>query len=149
MRGRGGHGCAALNTNAALARQRQKLVLVVDDNEAILRALDYGLRRSGFRVLCATHGAPALEILKGPQGPEIDVVLTDVVMPGGMNGLELARAARRLRGELPILLTSGYATGIFDSLGASPMEFPLIAKPSSVGELAALLRRMIDAAETW
>ncbi len=121
------------------------MVLLVDDNAAIVRALEYGLRRSGFRVLTAASGPQAMEIVLGPEGQGIDAILSDVMMPGGMNGIELARAVRKLRPALPILLTSGYATGIFESLGADPAEFPLMAKPSSVADIAACLRRMIGA----
>ncbi len=135
-------------TAAVTEAAMQPLVLLVDDNAAIVRALEYGLRRSGFRVLTAFSGAQSMEILHGPEGPGIDAILSDVMMPGGMNGIELARTVRQIRPTLPILLTSGYATGVFESLGADPAEFPLMAKPSSVSDLAAALRRMIAQARS-
>ncbi len=122
---------------------RPRTVLLVDDNAAILRALEYGLRRFGFQVLTAGSGAQSMEILLGPQGSAIDAILSDVMMPGGMNGIELARAVRQVRPDLPILLTSGYATGVFESLGADPAEFPLLPKPCSVSDLVSTLRLMI------
>jgi CheY-like chemotaxis protein len=65
------------------------------------------LRDLGYRVLEADNGPSALEIVR--QGEKIDLVFTDMVMSGGMNGAQLAQAVREIRPEVPILFTSGYA----------------------------------------
>jgi CheY-like chemotaxis protein len=70
--------------------------------------------------------------------------MTDVVMPGGMSGIQLAKSARKLRPDLPILLTSGYAGG----QGAADDGFAFLSKPYELGVLATRLRDLIGAGET-
>ncbi|MFL6795677.1 MAG: response regulator, partial [Sphingomicrobium sp.] len=78
----------------------------------------------------------------GQAGP-IDLLFTDVVLPGGTTGADLARDARKLRPELNILLTSGYARSALDPMDLSP-AFEMIAKPFSVERLAQRLRQLLD-----
>jgi DNA-binding response OmpR family regulator len=120
-------------------RARASTILLVDDNAAIVRALEYGLERLGFRVFTAGDGATALAILEASD--DIDVLLSDVMMPGGMTGVDLARAGRRRRPSLVVLLTTGYAYDVIERLGAGTDEFPTIFKPYSTLALA----RRIDA----
>ena len=65
------------------------------------------LKALGYRVIVTRNGPAALDILRGPE--KIDLLFTDVVMPGGMFGTELAKEAARLRPDLKILFTSGYS----------------------------------------
>lgn len=110
-------------------------LLLVDDNPGVIRALSFGLTRAGFRV-CTSHDGPsALRLLR--EDGEIAMLLSDVVMPGGMTGIELARAGRLARTSLLVLLTTGYAYDVFERLGSHPQEFPIIAKPYSVSALVA------------
>ena len=89
----------------------------------------------GHEVLRADAAAPALNILRRPD--RIDLLLTDLIMPGGMNGVELAHAAVALRPGLPVILTSGY-TG--ETLGAATeAPWPLLAKPYPAEALAAVI----------
>src|SRR6202048_4951073 len=82
-------------------------IIVVDDNEALLEVTSAKLEASGYRVLCARNSVEAIQILES--GREIDLLFSDVVMPNGMNGVEIAREARRLNKGIKDLLTSGYA----------------------------------------
>jgi CheY-like chemotaxis protein len=97
------------------------------------------LTELGYQVTTATSAATALKHLRGRRG--FDLLLSDVVMPGGVNGVELAREALRERPELKVLLTSGY---IGDEASSWANQFPMIDKPYSRPEMAAKLRGVLD-----
>ncbi|GAC1485751.1 MAG: hypothetical protein NVS2B11_11680 [Acetobacteraceae bacterium] len=84
------------------------------------------LRDAGLLVLSAPDGPSALDILK--RGDRVDLLFSDVVMPGGSNGVDLAREAHALRHELPVLLTSGYGGPALSRYGAEG-EYEVLAKP--------------------
>ena len=81
-------------------------ILVVEDNDMVREYVESELKALGYRVIVTRNAPAALDILRGPE--KIDLLFSDVVMPGGMFGPELAREAARLRPGLKILLTSGY-----------------------------------------
>jgi CheY-like chemotaxis protein len=83
-------------------------VLAVDDDPDVLDLVSELLTEHGYRVLKASDPSDALALVA--RDAEIGLLLTDVVMPGGMNGVELAERVRRRRPKLPILYISGYAT---------------------------------------
>ncbi|MFI4934560.1 MAG: ATP-binding protein [Caulobacterales bacterium] len=114
-------------------------VLVVEDDAAVLALTLDLMTAQGYRVLTASSAARGLELLAAR--PDVQLLFTDVVMPGGMNGVELARLARRLRPGMKVLLTSGFV-GLAASLDAS--EFPLLDKPYAGDALAAALRKALD-----
>jgi CheY-like chemotaxis protein len=116
-------------------------ILVVEDNEMVLYAALEIIGELGYRVLHAADAEGALAILARGEG--IDLLFTDIVMPNGMSGIELARETRRQRPGLPILLASGYAAHEMAESGFSG-EFPAIAKPYRRPELAAKLRQTLD-----
>ncbi|MFQ5971092.1 MAG: PAS domain S-box protein, partial [Alphaproteobacteria bacterium] len=86
---------------------RGETILVVEDDERLRRVTVQRLSDLGYEALNAESGQTALSMLK--DGAAIDLLFTDLIMPGGMNGDELAREARRLRPDLKVLFTSGYA----------------------------------------
>jgi len=97
------------------------------------------LNELGYRVMTASDGPSALEILK--RGNQVDLIFTDVVMPGGLTGVRLASEARLLHPNIKVLLTSGY-TG--EALARHQTEtMPLIEKPFRQGELARKLREIL------
>ena len=114
-------------------------ILVVDDNAEVARVTIEVLREIGYRAVEARDGHAALALLE--QDPTIELVLSDIVMPGGMSGLELARTLRDLRPELPVVLVTGYT-----QWGAPFMdeEFTFIAKPYRREALAAALRTAFE-----
>jgi CheY-like chemotaxis protein len=83
-----------------------EVILAVDDNAAVRATVVRQLEELGYYVLEAACGAAALKILEGPE--YIDLLFTDIVMPGGMNGKQLATRARAMRPEIKVLFTSGY-----------------------------------------
>ena len=106
------------------------VVLVTEDDADVLTIAAETLRLLGYEVHTATNAAEALAILN--QGIPIDILFTDIVMPNGMNGIALAREARRLRPEIRVLLTSGYSRDRTEA--GEDMDF--IAKPYQMPELA-------------
>ena len=106
------------------AKRGHERLLVVEDDPGVLALGVEMLKGLGYEVETAPHAAAALEILQA--GSRFDLLFSDVVMPGGMSGIELARRARALRPELKVLLTSG-CVGADAKLTES--EFPLIDKP--------------------
>jgi len=119
-------------------------ILVVEDNEDILEVTSAMLTTFGYRVLCARNGAEAIQMLES--GQEFELLFSDVVMPNGMNGVELAREARRLRKGIKILLTSGYAGDVLERHQAVD-EFPIIDKPYRLADLARRLRSILHEAQ--
>ena len=118
-------------------------ILVVEDNEDLLEATSAMLTTFGYRVLCARNGAEAIEMFGN--GEEIDLLFSDVVMPNGMNGVELARAARQRNKNIKVLLTSGYAEDVMERHQAVG-EFPIIDKPFRLADLARRLRSILHEA---
>ncbi len=115
-------------------------ILVVEDNEEILEVTSARLTALGYRVVCARNGAEAILILKS--GQEFELLFSDVVMPNGMNGVELAGEARRLNKGIKILLTSGYAGDVLERHQAVD-KFPIIDKPFRLADLAQRLRSIL------
>ncbi|QPF74142.1 response regulator [Roseateles sp. DAIF2] len=111
-------------------------VLLVEDNEELGRVTASLLASFGCRVRHA-RGADEALALVGPGQEPVDVVLSDVAMPGAMDGLALARALRRRDPALPVVLISGYHGS---ALRAAP-QFPVLPKPCAPAELLAALRR--------
>lgn len=120
-------------------------ILVVEDDPAVREMVADILSNFGYRPLVAGTGPEALAILQSDE--TIDLLLSDVVMPAGMSGTELARAAQRLRPELRILLTSGY-TGFEPVPSDARGEFPFIAKPYLTPTLGRKLRELLAAKPT-
>jgi CheY-like chemotaxis protein len=122
-----------------------ELVLVVEDEEGMRNVTVRQLADLGYRTLEADNGPAALVLLE--EHPEIDLLFSDVIMPGGMNGFELAREARRRRPGLKILLTSGFtARAQAESLadpGADGEKFDLLDKPFRKRELALRIRQTL------
>jgi PAS domain S-box-containing protein len=102
-------------------------ILVVEDDDMVRLYAEGQLTSLGYKVVCASNGPEAMDIVR--QRADIDLVFTDMVMPGGMNGRDLAAAARAIRPGLKVLLTSGYtALGLPDDASADATA-PMLAKP--------------------
>ena len=121
--------------------QGGETVLVVEDDEAVLAMAVESLEDLGYRVLVAHNGPDALEIVKSLD--HIDILFSDIVMPGGINGAELAAEARRLRPSIRVLLTSGYTGTALAREHGLPANMPVLGKPYRRDELAAQLRVII------
>jgi signal transduction histidine kinase len=113
-------------------------VLLVEDDEGVRQAAREHLIALGYAVIEAPDGPQAMRLLQ--QHPEVDLLFTDVVMPGGMNGRALADAARALRPGLRVLYTSGYTENAIVHHGRLDSGVLLLAKPYRRAELARAVR---------
>jgi signal transduction histidine kinase/CheY-like chemotaxis protein len=127
--------------NLTVARPGSGVILLVEDDADVRALVAVQLRDLGYTPIVAVSGPQALEILAAPEAPEVDLLLTDVVMPGGMNGVALVNEARRLRPELKALLTSGFiAANISRASDAAAADLPLLSKPYHQADLARAIQ---------
>jgi CheY-like chemotaxis protein len=119
-----------------------RTVLVVEDDERVRRTSVMRLTELGYEVLQAESGAAALELLS--EGRPVDLLFTDIVMPGGMNGRELAQQAQQLLPGLRVLFTSGFAhvAAVDDELLEEGSI--LLKKPYKTAELAGKIREVLE-----
>lgn len=128
-----------------MAKGNNQTILVVEDNDEMRRILMLQLAELGFHPIQAESGATALDLLEA--GVSIDLLLSDIVMPGGINGYDLAKKALKLRPELPVLFLSGYPANSDGSDEASmeSLGIKVLAKPIPQQELGL---RILEAVQT-
>ncbi|HVI28164.1 PAS domain-containing protein [Hansschlegelia sp.] len=125
-------------------RGSDETILVCEDDDHV-RAYSVGvLRELGYHVLEAHDGPSALRLLERQDGGAVDMLFTDVVLPGGMTGAVLAQRARALRPDLRVLFTSGYARDAIVHHGRLDPGVELITKPFTFTNLAARVRAVLD-----
>jgi CheY-like chemotaxis protein len=118
-------------------------ILAVEDDAMVRRFATDQLRLLGYQVIEATDGPSALAILRSDE--PVDLLFTDVVMPGGMNGRQLADAAVEVRPGLKVLYTSGYTSNAILHNGRLSPGAHLLNKPYGRRELASKIREALDA----
>jgi PAS domain S-box-containing protein len=119
-------------------------ILVVEDKADVRRLATRILTRLGYEVLEAADGKSALESLAA--GPKVDLLFTDVVLPGRISGADLAKEAQARHPELKVLYTSGYANNAALEDGSSRDEVRFIKKPFAKEGLARMVRRALERA---
>ncbi|WP_209428355.1 response regulator [Pararhodobacter sp. SW119] len=117
-------------------------ILVVEDDRLVREHLVARLEEMGYRVTAAETGPQALNALK--QTPDIDLLLTDMVLPGGMKGRVLADTARGVLRDLKVLFTSGYSENAIVHPGRLDPGVELLGKPYRRDQLAAKVRKVLD-----
>lgn len=117
-------------------------ILMVEDDHDVMDITSTILRELGYDILCAQDGTDAIRILRDDRG--FDLLFSDIMMPGSISGVELARQARQISPGIKILLTSGNAADALSRHGAEG-EFPVIGKPFRRGDLAQYLRVVMGA----
>jgi PAS domain S-box-containing protein len=121
---------------------RSEVILVVEDDDQV-RASSVGMLRDlGYTCLHASDGAAALELLRA--GIRIDLLFTDVVMPGPVRGADLAAEAQKLKPGLPVLFTSGYTEDAIVHDGRLDPGVQLLSKPFAREELARKVRGLLS-----
>lgn len=110
-------------------------ILLVEDDDEVAALVGEMLDQLGYEVTRAASAAAALGALA--DGRSVDVVFSDVMMPGGMNGVELAREIQRRRSDMPILLTSGYSGAALHEAKETGVQ--ILSKPYRIDELALAL----------
>jgi two-component system NtrC family sensor kinase len=118
-------------------------VLVVEDDAQVNKLALEALAERGYRVLSAEDGASALRIV---ENATIDLLLTDVVLPGGMNGRELTEAVLRRRPDVKVLYMTGYTRNAIIHHGRLDPDIDLLTKPFTADALTRKIRRVLDAA---
>ena len=115
-------------------------ILVVEDDPDVMEAALAMLRGLGYDVITAPEAVSALNVLQ--REPAIEILFTDIVMPKGINGVELARKARAIRPNLKILLASGFPMSALSSEHGLTEEFAFVSKPYRWAEISERLRAM-------
>jgi len=123
----------------------QETILVVEDNDEVRAYTTDILRELGYEVFEATEGDTALSLIASE--PRIKLLFTDVGLPGPFNGRQIADEARKLRSDLKVLFTTGYAQNAIIHQGRLDPGVQLIVKPFNFAGLAAKIRQMFDEAE--
>jgi len=121
-------------------------ILITEDDDLVRQHLEGQLKLLGYRVTSSASGKEALAILTDQT--DIDLLLTDVVMPGGMNGPQLAAQAQMLYPKLKVLYTSGYTENAVVHHGRLDPGVTLLSKPYTRMELARKVRLVLDALAT-
>lgn len=134
------HGDDRLVSNVVALPGKPK-VLLVDDDNLVREQVGEQLADLGYEVASAASGAEALEILV--QAPDVDLLFSDVIMPNGMGGRELADKARRLRPDLKVLFSSGYFRGALVEKGELDVDVECLAKPYRMSQLAEKLDKVL------
>lgn len=119
-----------------------EIILLVEDTPLVRRAVARMLGDLGYRVIAAADAEEALNVIEG--AGRIDLLFTDIMLPGALDGDELGVVARRLRPGIQVLCTSGYSEVRTEDLGDRGHRFGFIAKPYTKAELARQLRGALD-----
>ncbi len=119
---------------------RAETILIVEDDASVRRLCQRALRQMGYRTELAKDGHEALEALESM--PRCDLVLTDIVMPPGMNGKELAAVIRERHPGLRIVYMSGYSADILND-EALREDYVLLTKPFTMDELRRTVERCL------
>ncbi len=127
---------------ASDVEKRPERILMVEDDSTLRELVAAQLRRLGYHVVAASTGLEAIAVLQ--TNAVIDLLFTDIAMPGGMNGIMLAKMAALQRPNLPVLFTSGFAEGSAKELLAGSPNILLLGKPYRTEELALMVRQKLD-----
>ncbi len=118
-------------------------IMVVEDEVAVRGLVRLVLAKNGYRILEADSGVAALELWK-EQGGQVDLVLTDMVMPEGMSGWELGETLRANNPELKIIYTSGYSAESVGNEFVAHGKFHFLQKPYDIRKLLEMVRQCLD-----
>ena len=115
-------------------------ILLVEDSAPLLTLVQRQLKSENFEVLTAMNGQEAFEIIH--QDNKIDVIFSDIMLPGGISGFDICREARKIRSDFKVLLTTGYAQNTPNEIDALA-KAPILYKPFSREDLLTRLAEII------
>ncbi len=133
---------STVQTDSGKPATGSETILVVEDDQRVKRLTVTRLEGLGYTVLAADNGPAALKILRA--NDQIDLVLSDIVMPGGMTGFEVADQALDINPGLKILLATGYASNGQAGNAQARTRHTILHKPYSLTDLATTLRALLD-----
>ncbi|GJM13503.1 MAG: hypothetical protein DHS20C12_19060 [Pseudohongiella sp.] len=116
-------------------------VLAVDDEYDLLEVASAYLEDMGFEVIAATNGEQAMKSIES--NPDIELLITDIVMPGGMNGTELSKKVKKKLPNIKVLYMSGFPSGVIADKSGTDLDAPLLTKPYSVDELSSAIEELV------
>ena len=120
-------------------------ILLAEDQQGVLDVLVAGLEQSGYQITAVMAGDAALEVFK--QDVNFDILVTDIVMPGQLQGTTLAKALRKIRPDLPVVFMSGYASeATVHGNGLRPEDIRLM-KPVRQRDLVAAIEKAMQRGE--
>jgi PAS domain S-box-containing protein len=128
----------------AIPEGESETILVVEDDDDVRTYSVEILRELGYRVLEAADGPSAMRLLE--RQARVDLLFTDVVLPSGMTGAQVAAQARAIKPDLKVLFTTGYARNAIIHHGRLDKGVELITKPFTYADLAAKIRNVLDRA---
>jgi len=134
---------AASATAAVTPSNGKETILVVEDDSIVRGSVTTQLKSLGYSVVTATNAAEALALIE--DGVGFDLMFTDLIMPGGMNGNQLAKEAAKRRPLLKVLFTSGYTENAVVHHGRLDPGVLLLAKPYRKSDLARMVRQALEA----
>ncbi len=137
----GAHTSPATESHEVQAHKASGTVLVVDDEAGMLEVAVAFAEAMGFRVLHASDGPNALAV--AAHEPKIELLVTDVLMPGGMNGVELARKARQLFPGLRVVYSSGFPADALAERSGQIVDGPMLTKPYLRSEFVATINHVM------
>ena len=132
-------------TTAVPEGTREETILVVEDDDDVRTYSVESLRELGYRVLESHDGPSALRLLE--RQPRVDLLFTDVVLPGGLSGAQVAAQAREMRPGIKVLFTTGYARNAIFHHGRLDKGVQLLTKPFVFADLASKVRDVLDGLE--
>jgi CheY-like chemotaxis protein len=125
-------------------RSGRETVLVAEDEDALREMVVHVLKMNGYTVMEAASGTEAIEVWERASRP-IDLLVTDMIMPGAIRGTELAERLVEKSPELKVIYTSGYSPGIAGKDASLLAGRNFLPKPYSIGKLAQCVRECLDA----
>jgi CheY-like chemotaxis protein len=117
-------------------------VLVVDDEEGMVEIAQAYLEEMGYTTYHAQDGASALAVVE--QHNDIDLIVTDILMPGGMNGVELAEKIRESLEQVKVIYCSGFPANALAERSMSLVDGPLLHKPYQRAEFGSAVRAVME-----
>lgn len=132
---------SSLNEEVNSEHRKPKVrILLVEDSVSLLTLVQRQLKNENFEVLTATNGQEALEFIR--QDSKIDVIFSDIMLPGGVSGFDICREARKIRSDFKVLLTTGYTQNTPNEIDALA-KAPILYKPFSREDLLTRLAEII------
>jgi CheY-like chemotaxis protein len=125
-----------------LPRAHGECILLVDDDDMVLTTVTRTLESLGYAVKPAGSADEALDLLNAP--PQVDLLMTDIMLGSGLSGPELAREVERERPNLPVLFMSGFQQKKLERSGFATSEVSFLAKPFRITDLAPAIRAVLD-----
>ena len=118
-------------------------ILLVEDEYPVRRLVGMALRRLGYEIIEASNASEATQLWES-HGHRVSLVLTDLIMPGNVSGLELAKRLLPLKAGLKVVITSGYAADMIRQKGGLPAGVKFLTKPYDSNSLAMTVRECLD-----